>query len=498
MTNVIDFPRNASSSKSSAHRHVAALLSEPERHTHAVQFYEDDEFLFDTVGRFLAAGLDAGDRLLVIATPEHRRGFKRRLPAQRVDQAIESGQLMMLDARQTLEKFMVRGMPDADLFRDVLARLVAQSEQHRPEARLRAYGEMVDLLWRDGNSCAAIRLEELWNDAGQAREFSLLCAYVMGNFYKEGDQARFMEVCRNHSHVIPTEHFLELGDADARLREISLLQQRARALEHEIAHRAELERALRDALRERAKIEEDLRASVKCEAIARGRAEASDAFKQMFLGILGHDLRNPLSTIMTTAQMMAMRDVPADDGKKLRRIISSGERMRRMVDQILDVTRAKLFSGLSVERKADQDMVALVARIVEEVRAARPEREIEFEIGDAVAVSIDCDRFEQVVSNLLGNAVAHGDPARPIRVALHKRGRVTVLSVHNHGTPIDPEFMPLLFDAFKRAGKPRGRSDGLGLGLYISQCIVAAHGGKIEVASSSELGTRFDVILPES
>jgi signal transduction histidine kinase len=172
--------------------------------------------------------------------------------------------------------------------------------------------------------------------------------------------------------------------------------------------------------------------------------------------------------------------------------------MRRMVDQILDVTRAKLSSGLPVERKADQDVVALVARIVEEVRAAHPERAIEFEIGGAVAASIDCDRLEQVVSNLLSNAVAHGDPARPIRVALSKRGRVTVLSVHNHGTPIDPAFMPLLFDAFKRAGKPQGRSDGLGLGLYISQCIVAAHGGKIEVASSSEFGTRFDVMLPDS
>jgi signal transduction histidine kinase len=496
MANVLEFPR---SSGAAARSHVGeAFLADPGHHSHAVQFYEQDEFLYETVGKFLRAGLEAGDRLLVIATEAHRDGFKRELGARTADQAIRSGQLVMLDARETLAKFMIGEMPDADLFKDVLARVIATTATHRPGARLRAYGEMVDLLWRDGNSSAAIRLEELWNDAGTIHEFSLLCAYVMGNFYKEGDAARFMEVCRNHSHVIPTEDFAQIDDADARLREISLLQQRARALEHEIKHRKELEHALRDALRERSLIEEDLRACLKREAEARAHAEASDAFKHMFLGILGHDLRNPLSTILTTARMMAMREPRADDGKKLRRIISSGDRMRRMVDQILDVTRAKLASGIAIQCREDQDLVALVSRIVDEVRAAHPDRVIELATDSAVEARVDPDRFEQVVSNLLGNAVTHGDPAQPIRVGLIRRGHVTALSVHNRGAAIHPTFMPLLFDPFKRGGQPQGRSEGLGLGLYISQCIVAAHGGKIEVESSTELGTRFEVILPRS
>jgi signal transduction histidine kinase len=393
---------------------------------------------------------------------------------------------------------MIGEMPDADLFKDVLARAIAKSAQQRPSARLRAYGEMVDLLWREGNSRAAIRLEELWNDAGKVHAFSLLCAYVMGNFYKEGDAARFMEVCRNHSHVMPTEAFVEIDDADARLREISLLQQRARALEHEIGHRKELEHALRDALNERSRIEEDLRACIKREAEARAQAEASDAFKQMFLGILGHDLRNPLSTILTTARMMTMRELPPDEAKKLRRIVSSGDRMRRMVDQILDVTRAKLAAGIPVKPERGQDLVALVSRIVDEMRAGHPGRAIELEASGAVEACVDPDRFEQVVCNLLGNAVAHGDANKPIRVALTQRERVVSLSVHNHGVAIDPAFMPLLFDPFRRGGQPQGRSEGLGLGLYISQCIVAAHGGKIEVDSAPALGTRFEVILPRS
>src|SRR6202044_3440064 len=117
-------------------------------------------------------------------------------------------------------------------------------------------------------------------------------------------------------------------DSNARLREVSLLQQRVRSLEAEIAHRKELEETLRDALRERTKIEEDLRATVTREQTARVRAEASDSFKEVFLGILGHDLRNPLNTVLTTARMMTMRnELPPESTKRLTRIITSGVRM---------------------------------------------------------------------------------------------------------------------------------------------------------------------------
>ena len=119
---------------------------------------------------------------------------------------------------------------------------------------------------------------------------------------------------------------------------MNFLQQRARSLESEIARRKELETALRDALRERTRIEEDLRASVKREQAARVRAEANDAFKEVFLGILGHDLRNPLNTVLTTARLMTMRrELPPESQKRLGRIITSGVRMQKMIEQILDV-----------------------------------------------------------------------------------------------------------------------------------------------------------------
>jgi signal transduction histidine kinase len=507
MSNVIGFPATGTdgapecidvgSNAAVARSHVQQFLAEPPAHSHVVQFYEGEAFLLDTVAQFLGAGLEAGDRLVVIATPQHREGLMQRLETLGGKEAVARGQLKLLDACETLAKFMVNGMPDRDLFRNAIGGVMSRprGDDQRP-ARIRAFGEMVDVLWRDGNSRAAIRLEELWNDAGTEHSFSLLCAYVMGNFYKEGDQAKFLEVCRTHSRVLPTEEFSQLDDADERLREIILLQQRARSLESEILHRKELEAALRDALKDRHRVEDELRASLQREKDARERAEANEAFKEMFLGILGHDLRNPLSSVLTTARTMTMRgDLSADSNSRLGRVVSSGMRMQRMIDQLLDLTRARLADGIPVNR-TQQDLAPLVAKIVEEIRLANPSRTIQLEIQGSCIASVDADRFEQVVSNLIANAVAHGEPTLPIRVDLIERGAVASLNVLNWGTPISATLLPLLFDPFRRAKEPRGRADGLGLGLYIAERIIRAHGGRIEVASSAEAGTRFEVIVP--
>lgn len=495
MSNVIKFRDPGESDALGSHHVGRAFLAEPAFNSHAVQFYDDEAFLFETVGHFLDAGIHADDGLLVIAKKRHREGLARRFDAD-AERAIASGRLIVIDAEETLAKFMVGGMPDPSLFRDVLERLLSTlNEVAAPPRRIRAYGEMVDVLWCEGNSSAAIRLEELWCEAGKEHDFTLLCAYLMGRFYKEGDTERFLEVCRNHSHVMPSESFSQLDAPHARLREIALLQQRAQSLEHEIQHRKELERALRTALESGRRSEEALRVSLKREKEARAHAEASDAFKEIFLGMLGHDLRNPLNTVLTTARLMAIRgELPAESTKRLGRIVSSGERMQRMIEQILDVTRARLASGIAID-PVEQDVSPIVARIVDEVSAAHPHRDIALLSDGPCTVRVDADRFEQVVSNLLGNAVTHGDPTAPIRVEISARDTVVGVAVRNHGPPIAPALLPLLFNPFER-DKPGNRSDGLGLGLYISERIVDAHGGTIEVESSAAEGTRFEVLLP--
>jgi PAS domain S-box-containing protein len=141
--------------------------------------------------------------------------------------------MVLFDARETLDKFMRAGRPDANLFATHVGGIIDGRIHARPESRIRAYGEMVDLLWRDGNKDGAIELEELWNELGRSRPFSLLCAYVMDDFHTKSDGEPFLRVCRAHGHVFPTERYVAIEDENARLREISMLQQSARALQSE-------------------------------------------------------------------------------------------------------------------------------------------------------------------------------------------------------------------------------------------------------------------------
>jgi len=171
--------------------------------------------------------------------------------------------------------------------------------------------------------------------------------------------------------------------------------------------------------------------------------------------------------------------------------------MQRMITQVLDLTRARLTSGIPLalsERPLALDPI--VGKIVDEVLTANPGATIDVRVEGDCSALLDTDRFEQVVSNLLGNAVVHGDRARPIRVLLRAHANEVSMTVENQGAPIDPALLPLLFNPFARGHKPRGASEGLGLGLYISERIVDAHGGRLTVQSTEASGTQFEVTLP--
>ena len=224
----------------------------------------------------------------------------------------------------------------------------------------------------------------------------------------------------------------------------------------------------------------------------------NDDFKELFLGILGHDLRNPLTTILTTASVLQRRpDTPAEIRDRLGRVTSSGVRMQRMIEQLLDLTRARLAGGIPVTLSAGEvDLGVLVRKIVDEVRAASPEARIEVRAEGPCLARIDPDRIEQVISNLVGNAVAHGDPSGAIVVTLSSGPDRATIAIENRGPAIDAGFLPVIFNPFARSEKTSGRSSGLGLGLYISERIVDAHGGTLSVRSSAEEGTAFEVVLP--
>ncbi|QRN98786.1 PAS domain S-box protein [Archangium violaceum] len=227
------------------------------------------------------------------------------------------------------------------------------------------------------------------------------------------------------------------------------------------------------------------------------RRQASE-FRERLLGIVSHDLRSPLQAILLQSQLLP-RDVrPEPVMRATSRISQAAERMGRMIADLLDFTRGRLGGGIPVER-VPGDLLVLVREVTEELRLAHPHRRISFVAMGEGHGEWDKDRLTQVVQNLVSNALKHGAEDVPVRVEMQGEEDPVVLSIHNEGRPIPPELMLHLFDPFRR-GKDAGASDrlttGLGLGLYIVQEIVHAHGGTIHVTSSAEAGTCFTVRLP--
>jgi len=172
---------------------------------HAVQFYATDEGLFSTASAFLAEGLVAGEPAMIIASAAHCEGLLQQLSARliHVERARRNGALLVLDANEMLARFMVDGVPDPERFDTSIARFIAQVMPGRPHSALRAYGGMVDILWQQGQTAAAIRLEVLWNKLAARFGLALLCGYAMGGFCKE--VAQLQDICSHHTHIFGPE-----------------------------------------------------------------------------------------------------------------------------------------------------------------------------------------------------------------------------------------------------------------------------------------------------
>jgi signal transduction histidine kinase len=218
-------------------------------------------------------------------------------------------------------------------------------------------------------------------------------------------------------------------------------------------------------------------------------------YNEMFAGILGHDLRNPLNAILAAAQLLERRISVPELAKPLRRILNSGDRMSRMIGQLLDFTRVRVGRGLELQPAAT-DLAEVCAHAVDELGTAHPGAPIEIRAHGDLRGHWDNDRIAQVVSNLVGNAVQHGARGAPVVVHLAGDDPAEVrITVENRGA-IPDHLLPILFEPF-RATQHRGeRAGGLGLGLYISREIIEAHGGEVRAASDAERGTQIEVRLP--
>jgi signal transduction histidine kinase len=234
-------------------------------------------------------------------------------------------------------------------------------------------------------------------------------------------------------------------------------------------------------------------------ALEKTRLDEIGEFREQLIGIIGHDLRNPLSTVVLGAHfLLNCEGLGERETEVARKIARNASLATRLIDQLLDLTRSRLGGGIPIDARSF-DLMDVCMEIMGETELMHPDRPIHLHVrGDLVGVW-DRDRMYQVLANLVGNAIQHGAPRSAIELRADGGLSEVVIEVANRGNPIPPEALPFIFDAFRkgRTAHP-SRTQGLGLGLFIAHQVVRSHGGSITATSSESDGTTLRVRLPRS
>jgi signal transduction histidine kinase len=446
----------------------------PHLNSHSVQFYEDDSFLLASLSKLIGTTLVAGDVAIVIATPEHREGLANRLNALGLDLEVSAklGTYCAFDAAETLSGFMVNGVLNTSLFHSfmgyILSPIRPTAEGKRP--RIVLFGEMVALLWADGNIDGALKLEQLWNDLARSHSFQLHCAYPMKIFGQEGNSQAFLNICAEHSHVIPTEDYTALASEDDRLRHIALLQQRALTAETETAGRLRAEEALRRS--------EKLAAT--------GRLAAS----------IAHEINNPLEAI-SNAIYLARVCPPPEIPMYLKLADEELARVAQITKQTLGFYRETATPGAVKLSALLDDLLILFNRKLEAKNLT-----IKKQYRDELEIWGLEGELRQVFANQIANAI-YAMPQNgclTIRIRRSKswsNGQCpgTAVTLLDNGSGIPQEAITKIFDPFFTTKKDVGN----GLGLWVTHDIVTRHGGSIRARSNAHpgaSGTIFTTFLP--
>jgi signal transduction histidine kinase/ActR/RegA family two-component response regulator len=461
---------------------------------HFVQFYESDGFLLDSVTKYLADGLRAGDNCVVIGTEAHRDALAGRLLGHGFD-VVNDGlgeRYFAFDAHETLSRFFVNEKVEQNLFDKTVGSIVSKVVMNgRP---LRAFGEMVALLADAGNLEAALQLEQFWNNLRTKHDFALFCAYSLSNFSGDGSQA-LLHLCAEHSQVIPAESYNALPEAEDRLRAIVVLQQKARELESEIAERKNVEEALHSVM-------DELKKLLISEQLARAEAEMANRMKDEFLATVSHELRTPLNAIIGWTHMLRNGKLNSKSmDRAFETIDRNAKAQAQLVEDLLDVSR--VITGKLQLVIGPVDVAAVINAAIDSVQPAATSKEIQIEVTlDPTIrhISGDANRLQQVVWNLLSNAIKFTPAQGRVNVSLKRKDAGVQISVADTGNGIDPAFVPFIFDRFRQAdGGTTRRYGGLGLGLSIVRHLVELHGGMVEANSAGEgKGATFTITLPNS
>ena len=224
--------------------------------------------------------------------------------------------------------------------------------------------------------------------------------------------------------------------------------------------------------------------------------QASAELREQFIAVLGHDLRTPLSSIVTGADVLDMLELPPQAVKVVARIRRSAMRIAGLVDDVVDFTRGRMGGGIAIDLKRETGLKAAFEQVIAELRGAHPDSEIIVDLSLGGPLLVDAGRMAQLLSNLLKNALVHGDTRRPVRVHMTQQGGALEIIVANEGPAIPEETVGQLFKPFWR-GKPVYGEKGLGLGLFIVSEIALSHQGELDVISTDD-ATSFIFRMNES
>jgi signal transduction histidine kinase/ActR/RegA family two-component response regulator len=453
---------------------------------HFVQFYEADGFLLNSLSGFIGKAIKADEGAVVVATQAHRDGLDELLQANGVDivSAKARARYLAVDAAETLAEFMVGDTPNRELFNRIVGGTIASLTDGRSPTS--AFGEMVGLLWAQGNLTGALRLEELWNELQKIHSFSLFCAYPMNELCGEKFMESHSSVCSLHSRVIPAESYSDLTDADARLRTVALLQQKAASLENEI--------------KERRQVEERMRLALVGEQMARAQAETANRMKDEFLATVSHELRTPLNAIIGWSHLLRSGRLDQDTATRAMETIDRNAKAQaQLIEDILDVSR--VITGKLRLHIEQVDIASVINAAIDSVQLAIDSKELHLEVTldpSARHTIGDPGRLQQVVWNLLSNAIKFTPSGGRIEVKVERAEGQLQLRVSDSGCGIGSEFLPFIFDRFRQAdGTTTRNHGGLGLGLAIVRHLVELHGGSIHADSGgTDQGSTFTITLP--
>lgn len=457
--------------------------------------YQDETFVPQVATEFAANGLNTGAAVVVIADPARRPDYMDGLHDRRVDvdARLAAHDLVMVDAADALRHLTIGRVVDEARLRRFLAALLDPFADDRRPVYL--WSDQLDLLARTAGGKAAVQLEEVWESVVVGRVARRCCSCSLHRFPGEADTNDLLDLCARFDFVMPTERFVGLAKGE-RTETIVILQQKALALDREVAYRKEVERQLQDALAWQARLYDRER---------RARLEADEArrAKRDFLAIMSHELRTPLNAIAGYAELLEL-GVHGDvsDGQRafLERIQKSQRRLLQMIDDLFFYSRAEAGTVRYLPCRvplvgAIRDAVGLVASEI-----YRKDLDLDAPLPDpSLAVWADARHVDRVLTNLLVNAVKFTPPGGRVGIHCGECDERVRLTVRDTGAGIPPGKLEAIFQPFVQVDSRLTREhEGAGLGLAIGRRLARDMGGDLLAMSSPAGGTAFTLVLPRA